>query len=255
MTAAAGSPRPPVPVGIVGRGRVGHALAAGLRRAGHRVAGGHLAAAGDVLLLCVPDAEIEAACAVVGGAAPLVGHTSGATPLGALDAARDAGAEVFGLHPLQTIATPDADLSGAGCGVAGSSERALATARELATSLGMDPFELLDEQRAAYHASASIASNFLLTLESAAESVAAGAGIAPEHARRLLGPLVEATVANWLAAGPAAALTGPVARGDEATVARQREAVARAAPEELELFDALVERTRALAGPHRAVSA
>ena len=119
----------------------------------------------------------------------------------------------------------------------------------------MEPFELRDEQRAAYHAAASIASNFLLTLEGTAESVAAGAGIAPEQVRRLLGPLVLATVSNWLAVGPQDALTGPVARGDEETVARQREAVARSAPEALELFDALVERTRALAGASEEVPA
>ena len=196
------------------------------------------------------DAEIEAAARAIRGSAALLGHTSGATPLAALG-----GPERFGLHPLQTIATPDADLRGAGCAVAGSSERALEVAAELARALGMEPFEIADEQRAAYHAAASIASNFLLTLASAAESVAGGAGIPPERARRLLGPLVQATVANWLAAGPAAALTGPVARGDAATVERQREAVARAAPDELELFDALVARTRALAGRVEAVAA
>ena len=77
--------------------------------------------------------------------------------------------------------------------------------------------------------------------------MAAGAGIRPADARRLLGPLVRTTVENWLAAGPRAALTGPVARGDERTVAAQRDAVAETAPELLPLFDELVERTRALA--------
>jgi predicted short-subunit dehydrogenase-like oxidoreductase (DUF2520 family) len=247
LPAAAGSLR----IGIVGRGRVGTALAAGLRRAGYSVdgpAGRGEVPDGEVVLLCVPDAEIEAAAEAVAGAARFVGHTSGATPLAALDPAARAGARTFGLHPLQTIAGPDTHLRGAGCGIGGSSADALALARELAAALGMEPFELRDEQRAAYHAAASIASNFLLTLEATAESVAAGAGIAPERARRLLGPLVLATVSNWLARGPEAALTGPVARGDEDTVARQRDAVLRAAPEDVELFDALVERTRALAG-------
>ena len=246
--AAAG---PTARVGIVGAGRVGHALASGLRCSGYAVdgpAGRGQVPAGDALILCVPDSEIEAAAEAVAGAASFVGHTSGATPLTALEPAARAGAETFGLHPLQTIAGPETQLRGAGCGVAGSSPRALALARELAAALGMEPFELRDEQRAAYPAAASIASNFLLTLEGTAESVAGGAGIGPEQARRLLGPLVLATVRNWLALGPEAALTGPVARGDDETVARQREAVARSAPDALELFDALVERTRALAG-------
>src|SRR5206468_9139791 len=130
---------------------------------------------------------------------------------------------------------PDTDLRGCGCAIAGSTSAALQVARGLALDLGMDPLEIRDEQRAAYHAAASIASNFLLTLEAAAESVAAGAGIGAEDARRLLGPLVRATVENWLDRGPEAALTGPVARGDERTVAAQRSAVAETSPDLLPL--------------------
>ena len=116
----------------------------------------------------------------------------------------------------------------------------------------MEPVAIADDQRAAYHAAASIASNFLVTLEAAAEAVAAGAGIDAVDARRLLGPLVRTSVENWLALGPRAALTGPVARGDELTVAAQRAAVAASAPELVQLFDELVERTRALAGRQQA---
>jgi predicted short-subunit dehydrogenase-like oxidoreductase (DUF2520 family) len=195
--------------------------------------------------LCVPDSEIGAAAGAVAGRASFVGHVSGATPLSALAPAR---AKVFGLHPLQTITDEETDLRGCGCAIAGSTAEALGLARRLALDLGMHPFELADEQRPAYHAAASIASNFLLALEAAGESVAAGAGIDPADARRLLGPLVRTTVENWLRLGPEAALTGPVARGDEEIVAAQRVAVAETAPDALPLFDALVERTRALAG-------
>jgi predicted short-subunit dehydrogenase-like oxidoreductase (DUF2520 family) len=240
----------PLQIGIVGRGRVGGALARALHEAGHQVtgpAGRGEAPAGDAVLLCVPDSEIEAAATTVAGSAAFVGHTSGATPLAALGTA----GEAFGLHPLQTIAGPDAVLRGCGCAVAGTTLAALDLARRLAADLGMHAVEIGDEDRAAYHAAASIASNFLLTLESAAEAVAAGAGIEPAGARRLLGPLVRTTVENWLALGPERALTGPVARGDERTVAAQRTAVADAAPELLPLFDELVERTRAVAGERR----
>jgi predicted short-subunit dehydrogenase-like oxidoreductase (DUF2520 family) len=250
MTADDGSTSTPARIGIVGRGRVGSALAAGLRAAGHEVdgpTGRDEVPAGDVVLLCVPDSEIEAACATVAGRAAMVGHTSGATPLSALAAAAEHGAAVFGLHPLQTIAGPGADLAGAGCGIAGSSPAAVATARRIAEDLGMRPFELDDDQRAAYHAAASIASNYLLALEATAEAMAAGAGIDPEDARELLGPLVRQTVENWLRLGPEQALTGPVARGDEETVARQRAAIEAVAPDALALFDALTERTRELA--------
>jgi predicted short-subunit dehydrogenase-like oxidoreductase (DUF2520 family) len=245
----------PIAIAIVGRGRVGGAVAAGLRAAGHAVEGPlgrDEAPSAPVVLLCVPDGEIEAACRVAAAARPtLVGHTSGATPLSALVAAAEAGAELFGLHPLQTIAAPDADLRGAGCAVGGSSERALTTAGELASALGMTPFAIRDDQRAAYHAAASIASNYLLALEATAEEVAAGAGIAPADARALLGPLVRQTVENWLAVGPAAALTGPVARGDEATVRRQQQAIKATSPAALPTFEALTEATRRLADSKR----
>jgi predicted short-subunit dehydrogenase-like oxidoreductase (DUF2520 family) len=238
-------------LGVVGRGRLGTALAAAFRQAGYEVDGpvgrGETPHA-DAILLCVPDAEIAAAAETVAGAAPLVGHTSGATPLGVLrPAAR--GSHVFGFHPLQTFAgegTPP-DLHGVGCAIAGSTPEALETAHGLADALGMRPFELPDHKRAAYHAAASVASNFLVTLQAMAEEVAADAGLEPPEARRLLAPLVRRTVENWVELGPHAALTGPVARGDEATVSAQRHAIEAASPELLPLFDALVDRTRVLA--------
>ncbi len=137
-----------------------------------------------------------------------VGHCSGATTLDVL-----APHECFSLHPLMTVpADAPADvLTGAGAAVAGSTPRALALARGLAELLAMQPIEIAEADRAAYHAAACIASNFLVTLEGAAERVAATAGLS----RELLVPLVRATVENWAALGPEAALTGPVARGDE----------------------------------------
>jgi predicted short-subunit dehydrogenase-like oxidoreductase (DUF2520 family) len=132
--------------------------------------------------------------------------------------------------------------------VAGSTPEALEAATTLAAELGMRPFAIEEGQRPAYHAAASIASNFLVTLEACAEETAAGAGIDPGDARALLAPLVRSTVENWAALGPERALTGPVARGDEATVKAQREALAAAVPHLLPLFDELTECTRALSG-------
>jgi predicted short-subunit dehydrogenase-like oxidoreductase (DUF2520 family) len=243
------SPSSPLRVGIVGPGRVGTALARALRDAGVEVEGplgrGERPARCDAIVLCVPDAEIAAAAEVVTAAAPLVGHTSGATPLSAL---AHAGVSAFGLHPLQSFAHPGVRFEGAGAAVAGSTPEALAFAFDLAERLGMRPFEIDDEGRAAYHAAASVASNFLVTLHAAAEAIAAGAGLDREDARELLMPLVRQTVENIDELGPEAALTGPVARGDEATVEAQRAAVERVAPELVGLFDELVRRTRAVAG-------
>ena len=253
----------PASVAIVGAGRLGTALATALRAAGVGVLGpfGRGAAiTADAVVLCVPDSEIGAAAQSVAGAAPLVGHTSGATPLSALEPAATAGAAVFGLHPLQTFdgvpaADPLAPFAGVGCAVAGSDATAAAVAAGLARDLGMRPFALSDAARPAYHAAASTASNFLVTLEDAAERIAAGAGLDPATARSLLAPLVRATVSNWSERGPEAALTGPVARGDDATVAAQRAAVAAADDDLLDLFDALVASTRALAGRRAEVPA
>jgi predicted short-subunit dehydrogenase-like oxidoreductase (DUF2520 family) len=227
---------------IIGRGRLGTALAAALREAGYDVEGpvGRGAAPADVgaVLLCVPDAEIAAAATTL-SPGPLVGHCSGAAGLDRL-----APHEAFSLHPLMTVADRGASFRGAGAAIAGSTDRALKLAERLATALGMHPIEIPDEDRAAYHAAASVASNFLVVLQAAAERLAADVGVDREH----LVPLVRATVENWAALGPERALTGPVVRGDEATIEAQREAIAERAPELIELFDALVAATRTLAG-------
>jgi len=226
---------------VIGRGRLGTAIAAALRDAGFDVRGplGRNAdpAGADAILLCVPDGAISDVAAQI-PAGPLLGHCSGATGLDAL-----APHEAFSLHPLMTVTEAGAAFAGAGAAIAGTSDRALALAGELARALGLIAVEIAEADRAAYHAAASIASNFLVTLEAAAERIAATAGAD----RALLAPLVRATVENWAAMGPERALTGPVARGDEATVARQRAAVVGRASELLPLFDALVEATRTLA--------
>jgi predicted short-subunit dehydrogenase-like oxidoreductase (DUF2520 family) len=266
-------------VGVVGAGRLGTALAAALREAGVEVDGpsgrGEVPRGCEAIVLCVPDVEIPAAATTVAGAAPLVGHTSGATRLDALAAA---GGAAFGLHPLQTFperapseaasaerAPSDAAsavragsaergpsalaaFAGAGCAVAGSTPAALDFAVRLAELLGLSPFEIDDEGRTAYHAAASVASNFTVTLLAAAERIAAGAGLAPHEARALLAPLVRRTVESVAELGPERALTGPITRGDHATVEAQRRAVEDAAPDLLDLFDELVRHTRALAG-------
>ena len=223
---------------VIGRGRLGTALARALDAEPPHGRGSDGAGA-DLVLLCVPDAEIAAAAAAVPPAPNrLVGHCSGATPLAPL-----APHEAFSLHPLMTVTGPDAPFAGAGCAIAGSTSRALGAARELAERLGMHPVEIDDADRAAYHAAASIASNFLVTLEAAAETLLATTG----GDRELLVPLVRATVENWAASGGREALTGPIARGDEETVARQRDAIAERTPELLPLFEALAQATRELA--------
>ena len=241
----------PERVAIVGNGRLGNALAAALRAAEVQVIGplgrdaatvlGRSAplAEADAVLLCVPDAEIGAAAEAVPAGVP-VGHCSGATGLDVLGPR-----EAFSLHPLMTVTTEAAAtmFAGAGAAVAGSSPAMLDLARALARRLELRPIEIAPEDRTAYHAAASIASNFLVTLEAAAERLAGTVGVQRED----LLPLVRATVENWARLGGERALTGPVARGDERTVAAQRQAIAERAPDLLALFDTMVDATRALA--------
>jgi predicted short-subunit dehydrogenase-like oxidoreductase (DUF2520 family) len=233
-------------IAVVGSGRLGTAIAGALAPVDadpthpSPLGRGADCAGAAIVLLCVPDAEIANAAAAI-SPGPLVGHCSGATTLAPL-----AGHEAFSLHPLMTVTDEGARFEGASAAVAGSTERALQTAMAIAEHLGMRPFEVADEDRAAYHASASIASNFLVTLQWAAERMGTGRGA--------LAPLVRATVDNWERLGPERALTGPIARGDEQTVARQRAAIEERAPELVELFDALAAATRALVDQSRTVA-
>ncbi|MDQ0643785.1 DUF2520 domain-containing protein [Microbacterium murale] len=237
-------------VAIIGAGRVGGVLAAALRQAGLTVHGpfgrGETIPMVEVALLCVPDSAIADASAAVRDRVRYVGHVSGATPLDDVD---------FSIHPLQTFTgseSPDIFL-GIGAAVAGRTPADTYLAEQLARALGARPFEIDAAHRAGYHAAASFASNFVLTVLDAAEQLAASAGIPDDEARDLLAPLIRRTVDNWQSMGATASLTGPIARGDEVTIARQRAAVDEADPALTSLFDALATATRAVAGQKAAV--
>jgi predicted short-subunit dehydrogenase-like oxidoreductase (DUF2520 family) len=217
-------------VQVVGAGRVGSAVAARLRERGMRVDGG----SPELVLVCVPDAAIaEVAGAIEPG--PWIGHVSGATPLAALDPHT----RRFGLHPLQTFVPwrGAEQLDGAWAAVRSESDEGQALAYELARLLGLEPFALAEEEAALYHAGASIASNFLVTLQRVASTLVARAGAPPEA----LVPLMRRTIENDFE------LTGPIARGDWASVERQRAAIEAGAPELLPVFDALVAATTEVA--------
>lgn len=227
---------PDTTIAIVGAGRLGGVLARALRAAGFGVLGplrrDDRMPDADIALLCVPDSAIAAVAFAARPHARLVAHVSGATPLADVD---------FSIHPLQTFTgteTPEV-FRGIGVAVDGRTPEALAVAEQLAAALGAAPFRVDDAHRAEYHAAASFASNFVLTVLDAAERLAAPSGLDRAH----LAPLVQQTLDNWVASGAASALTGPIARGDEATVARQRAASADFA----DLFDALAAATRAVA--------
>ena len=216
-------------VHVVGVGRVGSAVAARLAELGLLTGD-----AAELVLLCVPDRAIaEVAASVEPG--PWVAHVSGATSLTSLDPH----VRRFGVHPLQTFtrARGSEQLDGAFGAVTAETEEARSAGFWLARTLGLDPFDLLDAKRDAYHAGAAIASNYLVTLRRAAGSLLEAAG-APPHA---LDPLMRRTIENGFE------LTGPIARGDWATVEAHVTAIRRERPELEAVYVELAHATRALA--------
>ena len=211
---------------IVGTGRVGTAIGARLRERGVEVRDG----GAELVLLCVPDGAIAGVARSI-EPGPWVAHVSGATSLSALDPHR----RRFSLHPLQTFtrARGAEQLDGAYGAVTAETEEARAVAVELAETLGLRPFDLRDDQRVLYHAGAAIASNFLVTLRRVAGRLVEDAGAPPEA----LEPLMRRTIENGFE------LTGPIARGDWATVDAHVHAIRARRPEYERLYRALAEAT------------
>jgi predicted short-subunit dehydrogenase-like oxidoreductase (DUF2520 family) len=219
-------------VHVIGSGRVGSAITARLSERG-------IALAEDdpnVVLLCVPDTSIPDVSRSVAPGRAWVGHVSGATPLAALDPHE----RRFSLHPLQTFAAPSGNpaqlamqFDGAWAAITGETADALTVARELAETLGLQPFELADEDRTLYHAGAVFASNYLVTLQRAATRL----GVPAEG----IVPLMRGTIDHGFE------LTGPIARGDWATVEAHERAIQAKHPELEQLYETLAEATAALA--------
>ena len=213
-------------VDVIGAGRVGSAMAARLTERGVE-----LRPDAGLVLLCVPDSAIaEVARGIEPG--PWVAHVSGATPLAALDPHE----RRFSVHPLQTFTRSRGaeQLDGAWAAVTADSGEGRALGFELAELLGLRPFELADESRRLYHAGAAIASNYLVTLQRAASRLFEQAGAPPEA----LVPLMTPTIENGFE------LTGPIQRGDWATVDAHVAAIHESAPELEPMYLALAEATR-----------
>jgi predicted short-subunit dehydrogenase-like oxidoreductase (DUF2520 family) len=214
-------------VQVVGSGRVGSAVSARLRERGIDLPDD----GAELVLLCVPDAAIADAAAAI-DLGPWIAHVSGATPLAALDPHE----RRFGVHPLQTFtrARGAEQLDGAYAAVTAESPEARELGFELARTLGLEPFDLADEARPLYHAGAAIASNYLVTLYRVASDLLRAAGAPPEG----LVPLMRRTIENGFE------LTGPIERGDWATVESHRAAIRATRPDLEPLYDVLAEATK-----------
>ena len=257
----------PLRVGVIGAGRVGAVLAAGLRAAGHEivaVAGESdasreraaallpgvpilkptaVARAAEVVLLTVPDdmldnvvTQLSASGAIRRG--QYVVHTSGSHGLRVLDPATRLGARPVALHPAMTFTGTVRDLDRlADCvfGVtAGPDERTWAS--EIVTELGGSVMWVPEEMRTLYHAGLAHGANHLVTLVSEAMSMLAAAGV--DDPSGTLRPLLDAALDNALAHGDAA-LTGPIVRGDVQTVAAHLADISRNAPDTLPSYVAM----------------
>lgn len=246
-------------VGVVGSGRVGSTVGAALAQAGHEIVAvsavsdqsrsraerllpaapilppDELVALADFVLLAVPDDALRAlvaGLAETGAWRPgqLVAHTSGAQGIGVLDPAAARGVLALALHPVMTFTGRPEDLArldGATWGVTAQDElRPVAEA--LVIEMGGEPVWVPESARPLYHAALTIGSNHLVTLVNDALSVLRTAGI--DEPARLLAPLVSASLDNALRLGDQA-LTGPVVRGDVATVSAHLRTLHAVAPQ------------------------
>ena len=216
-------------VHVIGSGRVGSAVSARLLERGVELRED----GAELVLLCVPDAAIpEVARDLAPG--PWIAHTSGGTPLSALDPHT----RRFSVHPLQTFTLergPE-QLDGAWAAVTGESDEALEHGFELAVTLGLRPFELADADRSLYHAGAVFAATFMVTLHDAAAELMTAAG-APTEA---LEPLMRRTMENGFVP------TGPFIRGDRGTIEQHLAAIDERTPELGRLYRELAEATEAM---------
>ncbi|WP_022873358.1 Rossmann-like and DUF2520 domain-containing protein [Nesterenkonia alba] len=233
-------------VGIISAGRVGAVLGAALAKAGHRIVAAHAVSTAsqeraenllpgvplvqipeilrrcELVLLAVPDDSLEelvSGLAAAGHFQPghLVIHTSGRYGTGVLQPARDAGAVVLAIHPAMTFTGLSLDLqrlTACACAVT-AEEEVLPVAQALTVEMGAEPVIVAEEHRGRYHAALAHAANHVNTLTAQSTELLESAGI--QDPARVLGPLMQASLDNALSSG-AAALTGPVARGDIGTL-------------------------------------
>ncbi|MDX3076554.1 Rossmann-like and DUF2520 domain-containing protein [Streptomyces sp. MI02-7b] len=265
-------------VGVVGAGRVGPALAAALRMAGHRpvaasgvsdasrrraaallpdvplVEPAEVLARAELVLLTVPDdalPDLVTGLAETGAVrqGQLLVHTSGRYGTGVLAPALRAGALPLALHPAMTFTGTSVDvqrLAGCSFGVTAPQELRMA-AEALVIEMGGEPEWIEESARPLYHAGLAIGANHLVTLVAQSMELLRASGVAEPG--RMLGPLLGAALDNALRSGDAA-LTGPVARGDAGTVAAHLSELRKHAPEMAASYLAMARATadRALAG-------
>lgn len=208
----------------------------------------------DWVLIATPDKAIKPVCDEVAagggfdrpaGQRPLVVHFSGALGSGVLGSARDAGARVVSVHPLQSLASAEQavkNLAGSYMSVEGDPD-AMAEGFEIVAALGGLRIVIPSGQKALYHAGAAVASNYLVTVVDFAVTIYEALGLTRAEAVKAVMPLVRGTVNNIERVGVPDALTGPIARGDVATVEGHIEVLTKTMPGMLSLYRELGRHT------------
>ena len=245
-------------LGFIGAGTVGTALAVRLSGKGYpvvavssrnqgsaeklarKIAGCHafhnnqdVADAAELVFITTPDDAIAPAVSQVRWhAGQSIVHCSGADSTDILKTAKNSGALVGVLHPLQTFASVEQAIEN----MPGSTfaleaeEPLLNTLKDMATALGGNWVELKASDKVAYHAAAVIACNYLVTLVKLATDLWQTFAIPPQQATRALLPLLRGTINNIDTMGIPQCLTGPIARGDTGTVKKHLTALHKIAP-------------------------
>jgi predicted short-subunit dehydrogenase-like oxidoreductase (DUF2520 family) len=257
-------------VSIIGAGRVGRALGRRLHELGWRVGGvtgrsissarasvriigagqplagpTHEVLNSKVIFITTPDSAIAGVAkhlAQVGGkewTGKVVLHTSGSQDASVLRPLAELGAATGSMHPMQTFSNKNIpDLQKTIFGIDGA-PAAMQMARKIIHKMGGVAVRLSGRNKAAYHAAGSFACVYVLALMETATRLLMKQGFKRREAMRALLPLTRQTLNNFESVGPLAAWTGPLSRGDFATVKRHVEALADGDPQYLDAYEAL----------------
>jgi predicted short-subunit dehydrogenase-like oxidoreductase (DUF2520 family) len=244
-------------IAIMGTGKLGTALAVSLRSAGYSIteivsrAGkssrqraaalsrrvgarasilGENSLDAELVWLCVPDGAISS-CAKLMAKLRVEGkvvlHSSGALTSDELNVLRKRGARVASVHPMMTFVTGETPaLQGVGFAMEGDRE-AVRVAKTIIAWLGGESFLIAKKDKALYHAWGTFASPLLTALLASSEEVAGAAGISRAMARRWMSPIVRQTIENYAKQGAARGFSGPIIRGDAATIKKHLQVLRR----------------------------
>ncbi|HEX7635537.1 MAG TPA: DUF2520 domain-containing protein [Noviherbaspirillum sp.] len=187
----------------------------------------------DVYMITTADDQIAQCCEALANAGKLtpesvVFHCSGALPSATLQAAAQCGAAVASIHPIRSFADPEQaanEFAGTWCGAEGDPQ-ALDLLNSAFSAIGARIAQVHAHHKIIYHSAAVFACNYLVTLLDIAVQAYGKAGVPQDAALDMMEPLVRGTIDNVFRIGPAAALNGPIARGDMTTAEKQAQAVA-----------------------------